>query len=252
MRFRSIAVATLVFAAASGASGVTYTVTTTADSGAGSLRKAIDDANANPGAATINFNIVAGGVHTTTPVTKLPNITEAVTINGYSQPGASANTNAPHQGSNAVILIELNGQNLFGFDGYGLVVVTTGVTIRGLAINRCQGSAIRATIGGNGMVVAGNFLGTDPSGSSRPGVQNQGVELHGGLGATIGGANPADRNVIAGNDSSDILLNDFSGSNAVIQGNLIGLNAAGTAPVPGQFNEAGISIRVGTGVTIGG
>ena len=81
----------------------TYTVTSAADSGAGSLRDAITNANGNPGADTINFNIVGSGVHTITPATKLPNITDAVTINGYSQPGASANTNAPNQGSNAVI-----------------------------------------------------------------------------------------------------------------------------------------------------
>jgi hypothetical protein len=231
---------------------LTYTVTSTADTGAGSLRQAIINANANAGPDTINFNIVGGGVHTITPLTKLPNISEALTINGYSQPGASANTNAPNQGSNANILIEINGENLNGFDGYGLDVVATGVTVRGLALNRWKGSAIRANSGGNGMIVAGNFIGTDPSGSSRPGTQNSGVELNGGTGATIGGANPADRNVIAGNDSSEILFNDSGGSNAVIQGNLIGTNAAGTAAVAGIFNETGIYIRVGTGVTIGG
>jgi hypothetical protein len=231
---------------------VTYTVTTTADSGAGTLRQAILDANANAGADTIQFNIVGSGVHTIAPVTKLPNITEAVTINGYSQPGASANTSAPNQGSNAVILIELNGQNLAGFDGQGLDITSTGVTIRGLAINRCQNSAIRAGSPSNGMVIAGNFLGTDPSGSSRPGAQNHGVELNGVSGPVIGGGNPADRNVIAGNDAADILLDAFGGSNAVIQGNLIGLNAAGTAAVEGQFPERGIYVRIGTGMTIGG
>jgi hypothetical protein len=45
----------------------TYTVTTTADSGAGSLRQAITDANGNAGADTIAFNIVGSGVHTIAP-----------------------------------------------------------------------------------------------------------------------------------------------------------------------------------------
>ena len=227
-------------------------MTTTADSGAGSLRQAITDANGNGGADVINFNIVGAGVHTITPATPLPPITDAVTIDGYSQPGASANSNAPDQGSNAVLLIEINGQNLMGFGGQALDVTATGVAIRGLVINRCQNSAIRALAGGNGTIIAGNFLGTDPSGSSRPGAQNQGVELNGGTGAVIGGPNPADRNVIAGNDGADIVLNDSGGSNAVIQGNLIGTNAAGAAVIPGLFSERGIYIRVGTGVTIGG
>src|SRR5438094_308822 len=90
----------------------TYTVTTAADSGAGSLRQAILDANGNAGADTIAFNITGSGVQTITPATSLPVITDAVTINGYSQPGASANTNGPNQGTNAVILIEIDGTNL--------------------------------------------------------------------------------------------------------------------------------------------
>ena len=98
----------------------TYSVTTTADSGAGSLRQAILDANGNPGADTINFNITGSGVHTVAPASALPTITEAVTINGYSQPGASANTNAPNQGTNAVIQIEIDGTSVGTF-GNGLM-----------------------------------------------------------------------------------------------------------------------------------
>ena len=246
----SIVLAALLVTAS--ARAATYTVTSAADSGAGSLREAITSANGNAGADTIHFNIVGSGVHTITPATKLPNITEAVTINGYSQPGASANTNAPNQGSNAVILIELNGQNLFGFDAYGLDITATGVTIRGLAINRCNASAIRAQTGGNGAVIAGNFLGTDPTGSSVPGSQNQGVELNGGSGALIGGTAPGDRNVISGNISANILLGDFPAPNTVIKGNLIGLNAAGTAALSGGSPYGGIYVRFGTGVQIGG
>ena len=53
----------------------TYTVTSNADSGAGTLRQAILDANANPGADTIAFNIVGSGVHTIAPATLLDPIT---------------------------------------------------------------------------------------------------------------------------------------------------------------------------------
>jgi hypothetical protein len=47
---------------ASSLSAATFTVTSTSDSGAGSLRQAIVDANANPGADTIAFNITGAGV----------------------------------------------------------------------------------------------------------------------------------------------------------------------------------------------
>ena len=58
----------------------TFTVTHTDDSGPGSLRQAILDANATAGADTIEFNIPGAGVHTITPTTALPGITDAVTI----------------------------------------------------------------------------------------------------------------------------------------------------------------------------
>ncbi|HYP19592.1 MAG TPA: hypothetical protein VEY08_05910, partial [Chloroflexia bacterium] len=63
---------------------ITYTVTNTNDSNTGSLRQAILDANANPGADKITFNIPGGGVHRISPVTPLPGISEAVTIDGYT------------------------------------------------------------------------------------------------------------------------------------------------------------------------
>src|SRR4051812_21716514 len=64
-----------------------YLVTTTADSGTGSLRQAILDANANPGSDTINFSVGGGGRQTITPVTALPNLTGLVVIDGTTQPG---------------------------------------------------------------------------------------------------------------------------------------------------------------------
>ena len=73
--------------------GNTYTVTSTADSGAGTLRQAILDANANPGADTIAFNIVGSGVHTIAPASACRRSRDPVTIDGYTQPGSSANTN---------------------------------------------------------------------------------------------------------------------------------------------------------------
>jgi hypothetical protein len=78
-----------------------YLVTTTADSGPGSLRDAINQANADSQAlSTIDFSIPGSGVQTISPATDLPVITHPVVINGFSQPGSSANT-LPVTGSNA-------------------------------------------------------------------------------------------------------------------------------------------------------
>ena len=70
---------------------VDRTVINTASSGPGSLSQAITDINAN-GGGNISFNIPGSGVRTITGA--LPIVTQPVVINGYTQPGTSANTSA--------------------------------------------------------------------------------------------------------------------------------------------------------------
>ena len=228
----------------------TYPVTTTADSGAGSLRQAITDANANPGHDTISFNITGSGVHTIQPATTLPVITDAVTIDGYTQPGASPNTNGVGQGTNAVIQIEIDGSAL-GFGASGLTSNAGNVTIRGLAINRCGNAAIQVGGAGSGTIIVGNFLGTDPAGATRPGAQSYGVDIETNA-VSVGGTAPAEKNLISGSDAAQVLVGDSGGTNALIRGNLIGTDATGTLSVPGMFDYAYVYVRVGTGIIIGG
>ncbi len=65
-----------------------FVVTTTADSGPGSLRQAILDANTvTDGPVTIDFAIPGAGVQTIEPVAPLPPITTSVLIDGTTQPG---------------------------------------------------------------------------------------------------------------------------------------------------------------------
>ncbi len=238
------------FGLAAVVSANTYTVTTTADSGAGSLRQAILDANGSPGNDTVAFSIVGSGVHTIVPATALPAITDAVTIDGYTQPGAAANTNGIGQGTNAVIRIEIDGSAL-GFGTNGLISNAGNVTIRGLAINRCKNAGIQVGGAGSGTIIVGNFIGTDPAGATRPGAQSYGVDIE-TTAVSVGGTNPADRNVISGNDAAQVLVGDSGGTNALIRGNLIGTNAAGTATIPGSFVYANVYVRIGTNVVIGG
>src|SRR4051812_24106557 len=74
-----------------------------------SLRAAIQESNASVGTPdTIHFTIPVPGVQTITLISDLPAITDPVVIDGYTQPGASPNTNGPGLGDNAVIRIELN------------------------------------------------------------------------------------------------------------------------------------------------
>src|SRR5262245_48602467 len=100
------------------ASGAQFVVTTTADSGAGSLRQAINDANNTAGLDSISFAIPGAGPHTISPTMGLPDITEPVRIDGYTQPGATG----------TVRLINLDGAILT------FLTVSTGSVVRGLVI----------------------------------------------------------------------------------------------------------------------
>ncbi|MGH3086498.1 MAG: beta strand repeat-containing protein, partial [Rubrobacteraceae bacterium] len=250
------------------AAPTTFTVDSTADTNLTAcdyatandctLRGAINAANGNGNSAevdTIEFEIPAtdtncvAGVCTITPATNLPTISQAVTINGYSQTGASANTLAT--GNDAALKIELNGTNR----SYGLSIVATGggSTVRGLVINRVSGDGILVNSSDN--VIAGNFIGTDATGNTRS-ANGTGINIATGADNLIGGTTPAARNVISGNGS---LGNVRLGSNTtptgtVIRGNHIGPNASGTAALLNQapVPAIGVSISGANDTVIGG
>ena len=225
--------------------GATFTVINTDDTGVGSLRQAIMDSNASVGVLdTIAFNISGAGVQTITPVTPLPMITDPVTIDGYSQPGTSQNTLA--NGDNAVLLIELDGTNA-GVDANGLTIPAGGSTVRGLVINRYSGDGIRLTTNGGGNTITGSFIGTNPAGTQAM-SNDDGVVADGSSNNTIGGTTAAARNLISGNRDDGL---DFrnGGNGNVVQGNLIGTNAAGMMDL-GNSDE-GMQVAP-TGNTIGG
>src|SRR4051794_29327878 len=160
----------------------TVTVTgigdTIAVDGAVTLREAIasinagtdlgnsDITNQNPGTFgtndTINFNLAGAGVHTINATSALPTIVKPLTINGYTQPGASVNTLA--NADNAVLLIQLNGASAgSGTSGVTLGPGSGGSTIRGLDIANFAGNGI--VVQSNGNTVVGNFVGVDPTGT---------------------------------------------------------------------------------------
>ena len=78
------AVVLMLALAAAPAPGATFTVTNANDSGAGSLRQAILDANGHSGVDDIAFSIAGSGVHQIVLQSKLPIITDPVTIDGFS------------------------------------------------------------------------------------------------------------------------------------------------------------------------
>ncbi len=218
---------------------LTFMVTNTADSGPGSLRQAIINANTTLGLDMIHFNIPGTGLHTIKPVTALPEITNLVVIDGLTQPGASNASWPP------TLKIELDyASNVVSEQG--LNIQTNNCLIRGLVINGASGNGIH--IAGSSNQIKCNFLGTDPSGTLDRGNYYAGVSIA-GLSSTnnlIGGTAPGEGNLISGNETGISLL-QVSGN--VVQGNYIGTNAQGTAALP---NINGVYITWGQGNTIGG
>jgi len=207
------------------------------------LRDAITFGNAVAG-TTITFNIAGAGVHTITPTTPLPAITNSTIIDGYTQPGTLFNTATLQNGTNAVLLIELN---LSTNGGGGLVVNGSNARLQGLVINRSPGPGI--TINGSAVEVHGNFIGTNPAGTAPgPGNAGDGVAV-GGNGDVIGGTGDPVRNLISGNGAAGVRASGAGAVNALIGSNLIGTNAAGTAALP---NGAQGVVVIGQGHQVGG
>jgi len=208
----------------------TYTVTTANDGGPGSLRQAILDANAAPGKDTINFNI-GSGAQTILLGSSLPPITDAVIIDGTTQPGFAG-----------FPIINLDGD---GGAGDGFRISAGGSLVQGLVISNFSGAGIRLMIADSN-IIRGNYIGTDLSGASAL-PNGYGLILERSSQNIIGGTDPSGRNVISGNKSLGV--NIFQGNSNQLIGNYIGVNAAGTAALG---NNNGISIGEGSNNVIGG
>jgi hypothetical protein len=198
----------------------TFFVTNTGDSGAGSLRQAILDANGGSG-GTIKFNIPGTGVQTISPLTALPNITQPVFIDGTTEPGFAGKPVIEIEGSSAGV----------GGIGLQLLAGSDGSVIRDLIINRFQDGGISINRSNNNQIL-GNYIGTDYTGSVALG-NGDGVGMLGN-GNLVGGVSAAARNVISGNNGAAISFGAagaLTSSHNVLEGNYIGTDASGTQPL---------------------
>jgi titin len=176
-----------------------------------------------------------------------------VTIDGYTQPGSSTNTEL--FGDNAVIDIELSGTDLLTTNDpnsylvtnrNGLTIQTDNCVIRGLNIEQLMqiinftNPAVGILIeGGSSNTIEGNFIGTDPTGSTgRP--NGEGVTVLGGSANLIGGTNTDARNIIACDHRDVHLSNTFLN---VIEGNFVDVPARSPAAFPRGVTDIDILIE---------
>lgn len=228
------------------------------------LRAAIGEANALTGDDTIGFALPAGemnpaGYWTIQPATLLPTIgsasSGALTIDGPLASAAPA-TSWPHP------RIVIDGG---GLRGNGLVIASSGNVVRRLTIQNFTSVVTSLIIGvgifitsdtnpANDNRVEGCYLGVSADGTSEVNNGTQGIVVFGSRNI-IGGSNPAQRNVIAGNggpsnSSANIYIYSEFNKNAddnVVRGNYIGTNASGTAAIGGGNPGAGILVDSNVG-----
>jgi len=195
----------------------TIAVTTTADSGAGSLRQAITEANTRPQATLIYFQLPGSGVQTIKPLSALPAVTGQVIIDGTTQAGYAGTP-----------VVRLDGSASGGADG--LVLTGGNSTVRGLAIGGFQNAIV---LSGNGNdVVKDDYLGVDTNGASAFANSANGLVLDGSGNNTVTG------NVIGANGQDGVALLDGASGN-VVQGNWIGTTPAGSA-----LGNGGVGVRL--------
>ncbi|WP_415036523.1 DUF4347 domain-containing protein, partial [Azonexus sp.] len=218
----------------------TYTVSNTNDSGAGSLREAIINANAATGPHNINFNIPGTGIHTITLSSVLPNITKQVIIDATTDDSFAANGSRP--------AIVIDGSNLGINNVLNLASGSGGSTIRGLLITNFgktgTGTGIDIASGSNGNTIAGNYIGSlDTNGNLTAGPTGYAVSIA-SANNVIGGSTAADRNVFTTNMGSSITGASATGN--AIKGNYFGTDATGTVI---YTTGSIVNVRIQTGAT---
>ena len=245
-------------------------VTNTADSGLGSLRQAILEANSIPGPNTIEFHIspfdpgfedvdsTLGGdaapdafvIQLLSPLPALNDPTGGTKIDGFTQTAFGGDTNpfGPE--------IVLDGHNLPDdfFLQSGLFLFSNSNQVMGLNIQ--QFPSIGIDVRRNNNWIAGNYIGTDATGTLARangfglssvdsgisiGTFNDAANLN--VVGTNGDseADEAERNVISGNGKNGVVIQKGSGN--VVAGNFIGSDATGTAALVNGAN-GGDGVRI--------
>ena len=234
----------------------TITVDSATDDGTGcTLREAIQSSNTDTAVGgctagsgtgdTIEFDIAGAGPHTITPTSALPDITQSVIIDGYTETGASANTNPAPQALNGTLMIEID----LSSAGAPISITGSDVTVRGLVVNGAVGNALQAFSGGINARFEGNYIGTSVNGLAADANGSHGI-MSQVSGPVVGGTDPEDRNLISGNTARGVQFQTDAADNGVIQGNLIGTNATGNAAIGN--GTGGILVTGGDNTQIGG
>ena len=197
-----------------------------------SLRAAIEEANAYPGADWIRFDIPGAGPHTITPSSSLPVIAEQATIDGTTEPDFVGTP---------IVVIDGSGAGVVD----GLAITADNSEVRGLVVINFADDGIQ--VDGNSNTIAGNYVGVDATSSLDAG-NDDGILIFGDANQ-VGGSTPADRNVVSGNADDGISVDGSSGN--TILGNYVGVTAPGDSPLANDGEGIAVQLDAANN-TIGG
>ena len=145
-------------------------------------------------------------------------------------------TAALSNGANGILLQSGSGNNRIGTDGNGTADAAERNLISGNTGNGVQ------IVGASTNTVAGNYIGTDVSGTADLGNTGAGVQIESGAAANRVGTNgdgngdAAERNLISGNNTSGVVLQTAGTTTNIVAGNYIGTNVTGLAALPNTVN----------------
>ncbi len=185
----------------------TYTVTSLADSGVGTLRQAILDANSGGGVDIIEFS-VAG---TISLQSALPGLSDQITIDATTVPGY---TDTP--------LVFIDGSATGASDGLVVNSGASGSIIKGLGLYNFNTSNTNSIWlnGASNVTLQSNSIGLDASGNVVG--NNGGIYLSAGASNNlIGGDTAGAGNVITGSATDGIFVNSDAGNANTILANSI-------------------------------
>lgn len=206
----------------------------TGDSGPGTLRQALLDANSAPGSNVIAFAFAGGNPYVIHLRSPLPLITDPLIIDGWSQ--------IEFRGQP---VIELDGTNAITAAGeaplrIGLHLTSGNSEVRGLTLNGFDIGIVLSEGGGN--LIQGNFIGTDSTGATAISNHIDGIRIH-SAGNLVGGDTAAARNVLSGNGGFGVVIDGGNAVSNVVAGNLIGVADESLAPLGNALG--GVALRNG-------
>lgn len=188
------------------------------------------------------------------------NIISGNSVDGIVIDGANSQTFRSVTVQGNYIGTDINGTTAIGNGRYGVYLFqqASGVTIGGSvagAGNLISGNVSHGIVSSGGIynTIQGNIIGLDKTGTTRIANQGHGIDLIGSSYTTIGGTTALARNVISGNSTDGIAIENSTSTGNVIHGNYIGTDINGSATTGLGNSRYGVYFYNGaTGNTLGG